>query len=288
MKNPLDAILQKVRKANRGVHESAATLEEQRLKFAQERFAKRVSILDDSRQKLHGSIERTWNSIKDAALKGLPSGEAVERTIAARSFLASFVETADSLTSYASKPSTFPNDRYRLSVFANVDSYKFAREKYRERGGSTREPISERSIYLDAPFGAAIVYLRDDGKWEPISVVGFFPDLEKEALMIDQLQGGDTSGRLSEEGKKARMKLRGSAEQALYEVAADIATRAEFRGVGLRKPAANRWDAVTGAAEKGRMTPYDIVAKERKMRGFASEEYFIEPVPLERDAEAAA
>lgn len=208
---------------------------------------------------------------------------------------------------YAGDPARFPSEKYALQYLVSDDPYVFNPNfTYRERDTIVVEPHSKRRIYLDAPYGLTILYRHDEpiitrygyvpaqdphaqdvSHYEPISTASFVIDLKRRVLLIDHLQGGDTDNkRATAEGKAARAifeigegKERQNAETALFDAICELARRAGFRGVGLRKAPFNLWPSVHDAHKAGKSNPYDRVAHIKKLKGFAAKEYFL--IPLE-------
>jgi hypothetical protein len=107
--------------------------------------------------------------------------------------------------------------------------------------------------------------------WEPIATIGFVPHFSKDkkgVLCFDQLQGGGTNhGTETEEGREAKKLFKSTATYALYQVGEELAKRAGFRGIGLRKKKDNDWPSVS-FDQKKRRPPYEVIPEieQRRMR----------------------
>ena len=201
------------------------------------------------------------------------------------------------LEKYAVNKAKYEEYRGRFKivpVFASSSESHSPKTKYGARGSITSDPFSKRQIALDPPIGFRLLLKLDaprtavseleelgasifdteppepvESEWEPVAVLGCAPDFEKNMLLVDQLQGGDTMGTTTTEEvreivRKARNVFAESPEYMLYEVARDVARRSGFSGTGLREPGANEWPAVRLKVMQEESTVYGKVIAARK------------------------
>lgn len=205
-------------------------------------------------------------------------------------FMMAFLKKKDTaLAQFAHSPESFDASRYKLSpLIAEKPEPYDPDQPYEFRTSMATERETKRDIYIDAALAFAILYKRDDGEWETISRIAFVPDLEKNVLLVDQIQGGDAEeiekgG--TKEAKRSRMKFKTQPEEILFDLAKELVVETGMKGIGLRKAKKVLWQGIKKAVLEGKTTLYHKARDREDMRGFANEQYDLLPVSAFEDEE---
>ena len=234
-------------------------------------------------------------------ITGQPKGEAQAENALWTDFMLSLFALPGSidLTPYTKDPVGFAAWRDRLTVVPicseNIAAHD-SRKRYGQRDNATVEPHSGRHINLDAPYAVCLLLRHDEQKisvkselqeaieeltgdhranevskktsWEVLGVAGFTPSYGKDgksALLVDQLQGGNTAhDPVTPLGQEAMALFKAGATYALFQVAEELARHADMNAIALRTREANDWPNVS--VPKQQRTPYVVVPEAERRR----------------------